>query len=76
MWINLLLVDMREFFRQLFHRCNSMKNREVLAFYHYRDVSWGLKSPSTAVSYKCTVCGKIKVVELYNAGYLTREQLK
>lgn len=42
--------------------------------HHFYDVSWGGKTSSTKIIYKCA-CGKLKTKTIYNCGFLTLEEI-
>lgn len=47
-----------------------------IAVRHYNDISYSRNgSPSTAVTYRCQRCNKIRTEGLYGAGYLTMQQI-
>lgn len=48
----------------------------AVAVGHYIDTSFGGNAPSSNVTLKCAKCGKLKSQSLYNAGFLTLEQLQ
>ena len=47
-----------------------------VSVFHYYDVSWGDKVPSTTIIYTCERCGHIKKKDLYGVGFLELEDLK
>ena len=47
-----------------------------ISVYHYYDISWGGRFPSTSVTYQCANCGKIKVKSFYGSGFLELEDLQ
>ena len=49
---------------------------KAVSVYHYWDISWGGKAPSTIVTYRCINCGKIRVKHFYGAGFLELETIQ
>ena len=49
---------------------------EAIKVHHYYDVSWGYRSPSTTITYRCKHCGKIKQNDHYGIGFLTLEEVR
>jgi len=43
---------------------------EVIQVWNYYDYSYGAKSPSYSITYKCKRCKKIKTVSVFCKGFL------
>lgn len=53
----------------IFHKWKPIK------VFHYNDTSYDECAPSTAITYMCTVCNKLKKDFMYLAGFITLDEL-